>query len=799
MKACTLLMSASALALACCGVAEAQTTSSKDPATIETVVVTAQRRTENLMTTPVTATVLSGEDLQNRNALSVNDLQFIAPNVTINDFGQGVDFDIRGIGKGEHNTQTPIGVVIYQDGASTAPGYLDGEPFFDIKSVEVYRGPQGTFVGQNATGGAVFITSNDPVIGGGYDGYAQLQYGNYNNVELQGAVNIPISDTLAVRFAAYGMYHSSWYSMTDSDPVDNCPNHKYDGCKPHYNVPDNQWAAGRFSVLWTPTDALTVSFKYDADYQDYGARVGVPYSQLEPLGAITAPYGIPNPYHDSNLFHVTANAPNGALDRFQRGILKADYALDGGIKLQSISEVITGNTHWFVDGDGTDYGNPSDYPYFGSPATTASWLAGTKNNQFYDRVSEDMYTQEFNVISPDNKPVTWVFGVYGQENNYMWDKPYEFWGSYGARFNNSGGILSSGDTGDPATFTPSASNYFQYESYTFEGHTSNLDVAAFGQVEAKLGGGVEVSLGGRWTETRSHNNGPYWYFGSLYTLNAPPQKSYNLSYKAAIDWAINDGNFLYGFVATGYTGGGLNVILSGPAPRSFRPVTDRNFEFGWKATDWFGGHVHAQLDAYYTQYYNFQVALSDPATAHLSYETNLPGTTLEYGIEGELQASFGQFSATGSFGLLKSKLADIFLSDPRYAAFASGTCDPKTGGTDPYCVSMKGRPMTYAPTATYNIALQYVFNFANGDTLTPRVNFAYTSGQYASLFGNVALGDRMNARNLVGGQLALTTGSWIWTLYGDNLTNDQYIQANDSGLLYAGAPRTFGIRLLKVF
>ncbi|MDE2267167.1 MAG: TonB-dependent receptor, partial [Alphaproteobacteria bacterium] len=197
MRTHALWMSASALTLACCNFAQAQSTTSpsKDnEVTIETVVVTAQRRTENLMTTPVTATVLSGEDLQNRNALSVNDLQFIAPNVTINDFGQGVDFDIRGIGKGEHNTQTPIGVVIYQDGASTPPGYLDGEPFFDIKSVEVYRGPQGTFVGQNATGGAVFITSNDPVIGGGYDGYAQLQYGNYNNVELQGAVNIPISD-----------------------------------------------------------------------------------------------------------------------------------------------------------------------------------------------------------------------------------------------------------------------------------------------------------------------------------------------------------------------------------------------------------------------------------------------------------------------------------------------------------------------------------------------------------------------------------------------------------------------------
>ena len=795
MRKYALWLGASLSAMTWCGMSDAQSAQTTTPdadtsAPIETVVVTAERRTENLLTTAVTASVLSGEDLKNRNALTINDLQFIAPNVTINDFGQGVDFDIRGIGKGEHNTQTPIGVVIYQDGASTPPGYLDGEPFFDIKSVEVYRGPQGTFVGQNSTGGAVFITSNDPVIGGGYDGYAQAQYGNYNDVETQGAVNIPISDDFAIRIAGYAMYHSSWYSITDSDPADNCPNHKYEGCKPGYHIPDNKWAAGRISALWTPSDALTVSVKYDADYQDYGARVGVPFSQLEPVGAITAPFGIPNPYHDSNLFHVTANGPNSAMDRFQRGIAKVDYTLPDGIKLQSVSEAVTGNTHWFTDADGTDYGNPSAYPYFGSTATVASWLAGTKNNLFYDRVTEDVFTQEFNVISPDNQPITWVFGVYGQENNYMWDKPYEFWGSYGSRF---------GDPLDVSNFTPTAANFYQYQSYTFQGHTSNLDIAGFGQVEAKLGGGVQVSLGGRWTETRSHNTGPYYYFGGLYTLDAPAQKSYNLSYKAAIDWAINDGNFLYGFVATGYTGGGLNVALSTATPGSFGDVTDRNFEVGWKATDWFDGHVHAELDGFYTQYFNFQVALSDPKTANVSYETNLTGTTLEYGVEGELQASFGQFSATTSFGFLKSQLPSIWLSDPRYAALTSGTCDPYTGGTDPYCHSMKGHPMTYAPTATFNIAAQYTFDLDNGDALIPRLSFAHTSGQWASLFDNESLGDRMNARNLIGGQLEWRRGAWSFILYGDNLTDDHYIQANDAGGLYAGPPRTFGIRLSKTF
>ena len=216
-----LSLSTSVLALVCFGAlhaqpAQAAASSKASSGTLETVVVTASRRSENLMTAPTSASVLTSVDLQNRDVFNVNSLQFVAPSLTVNDLGQGVDFNIRGIGKGEHNTQTPAGVVTYRDGVATFPSYMTEEPYFDIKSVQVYRGPQGTFVGQNATGGAVFVTTNNPIIGGGYTGYAQAQYGNYNDVQLQGAVNIPISDTLALRFAGFGERRDSFYTITDS-------------------------------------------------------------------------------------------------------------------------------------------------------------------------------------------------------------------------------------------------------------------------------------------------------------------------------------------------------------------------------------------------------------------------------------------------------------------------------------------------------------------------------------------------------------------------------------------------------
>src|ERR1700743_3567338 len=85
--------------------AKAQSSSSKDDQ-LQEVVVTAERRSVNLQQAPVSATVISGAALENKGVLTVDQLQFIAPSVTVDNFGQGMDFDIRGIGKGEHNSQT---------------------------------------------------------------------------------------------------------------------------------------------------------------------------------------------------------------------------------------------------------------------------------------------------------------------------------------------------------------------------------------------------------------------------------------------------------------------------------------------------------------------------------------------------------------------------------------------------------------------------------------------------------------------------------------------------------------------
>ena len=95
--------------------------------------------------------------------------------------------------------------------------------------------------------------------------------------------------------------------------------------------------------------------------------------------------------------------------------------------------------------------------------------------------------------------------------------------------------------------------------------------------------------------------------------------------------------------------------------------------------------------------------------------------------------------------------------------------------------------------------MEYNFNLEGGDTLTPRVNYGYIGPQWATLFEDPALGDRLAQRNIVNAQVAWTHGDYVVTLYATNLTNDQYVAALNSNLDFAGPPRQYGIRILKTF
>jgi iron complex outermembrane receptor protein len=722
MKIQELWLSVSAVTLGWCGTAVAQTVTSASGAssgdTISEVVVTAERRHTDLQTTPISATVISGGDLANLGVTMVDALQFATPGAVIDNFGQGNDFNIRGVGKGEHNSQTTVGVVTYRDGVATFPGYFQGEPYYDVSSVEILRGPQGTFGGQNATGGAVLVNTNDPVIGGDVGGYIQAQVGNYTDFGLQGAVNLPISNTLAARIAFDSESRDTFYHVTGPNGG------AYNGNPGNVRV-----GSGRISLLFKPNDALTISLKTDFDYLNFGAYPASPYNSTE------------------DLFNIGVNSPQEALDRFGRTILKADYVLPDGITLRSVTGYQKGDTQYQADLDGTNVAN--DY--------------------FADNVWETLWSEEFNVISPDHGFFTWIFGAYADYDNLTFVPNYYF--------------LIGEPPGNPLT------------EYRLQGTNPTTAVAGFGQVSFQLTSGLQLQIGARYTDAKTTNYVQVLQYG-LPLEDQQSQKYTNTSGKVSLNWTLDPNNFVYGFVSTGFRPGGLNVPVGLGTPEAFGSEKLTNYEVGWKnrALD---GHLRTQIDAFYYDYKNFQVTVGYPTFPTFGFELNNPNPTHIYGFEAQTQAVFGQFSLDGGLAVMHSSLGRFFATDPRIASVTP--CDPQAGPTSASCVDLTGHSQTYAPNFTINLGAEYKFLLSDQDSLTPRLNDGYVGPQWATLFENVSQGDHLSGRNIAGAQLAWQHARFVTTLYGTNLTNQHYVAALNSGLNFAGPPRQYGLRFLTSF
>ena len=674
------------------------------------IIVTAERRQTDLQKTPIAATVMTGEEITNAGVSVVDQLQFISPSAVVNNFGQGVDFNIRGIGKAEHNSQTTTGVITYRDGVATFPGYYTAEPYYDLARIEILRGPQGTFVGENATGGAVFVTSNDPVIGGGHTGYIQADAGNYNYFGAQGAINLPAGDEFAARAAFNVVKRDSFYDITG----------------PYTGDDGVETGSIRIGTLWAPTDSLSFNFKADYNYLDLS---GYP---ADPVLAT------------NDIFDITANGHIHALDRFGRAVLKIDYEFANGTTLRSVSGYQNGQTEYTTDLDGTSAGN----------------------NTFGDIANEKIWSQELNLISSDANKFKWVVGAYYQHDDSF--------------FRPDGGFY----IGVPPPIY-----------YLLSGTNIRENTAFFGQLSFDLPAGLQLQVGARYSEHTTRNDIDINQYG-LPLTQQQEEKFTNTSGKVTLNWTASDHQFLYGFVATGFRPGGLNVPVGLGEPAAFDEEKVTNYELGWKA-GWADGHLRTQFDVFYNDYDNFQVTVGYPTLPVFGFELNNPSTTTIYGFEGQLEAIFGAFSLDAGFGWLKSELGTFYAVDPRVASF--GGCNPETGPASASCINLEGHEQTYAPDFTFNIGLQYTFGQGSNDEFTPRLNFGHVSDQWATLFENEARGDKVEERNILNAQFAWKHGDIYTTLWGSNLTDQHYMAALNSGLRFAGPPRQFGIRVATTF
>src|ERR1700720_17387 len=205
---CTLGVSAETLAQT---IPPAKVDNSAQSDFLTEIVITAQRRVEKMDQVPVAAAVIAGPELATRGVSSLDDLGSVAPALNVQNQEALSYVNIRGVGLQSINPTTSSGVANYSDGFFIPHETAIYDAYYDVGQIEVLRGPQGTLVGQNSTGGAIFVNSVRP----SFDritGFLQEPFGDYGYTQTQGAVNVPVSDHLAIRIAENIYRKDSFYT-----------------------------------------------------------------------------------------------------------------------------------------------------------------------------------------------------------------------------------------------------------------------------------------------------------------------------------------------------------------------------------------------------------------------------------------------------------------------------------------------------------------------------------------------------------------------------------------------------------
>lgn len=236
---------------------------------LEEIVVTAQKREESLQDTPISLAVFGSEELATKGISGLVDLRAHVPNLQLTphpNSASTTQIFLRGVGISDDQITQDGSVAVYMDGVYVARSQGQALEVAELERVEVLRGPQGTLYGRNATGGAINFITRKPDLGTlGFKGLATV--GNFDNRRFKAAVNIPIGETLAARFA-YANIRQHGFVVNPGTGVDRWGDKKRD--------------AMRADILWQPGDAFSLRYSYDRSNID-DTPVYVAQSPLYPL------------------------------------------------------------------------------------------------------------------------------------------------------------------------------------------------------------------------------------------------------------------------------------------------------------------------------------------------------------------------------------------------------------------------------------------------------------------------------------------------------------------------------------
>ncbi|HMG47025.1 MAG TPA: TonB-dependent receptor [Allosphingosinicella sp.] len=217
------------------------------------IVITAQGRRQILQDVPLAVTAVGGEQLQNSGANDIRQLNQLAPSLLVSSTGTEANGSarIRGIGTVGDNPGLESSVAVFIDGVYRSRSGIGLNELGEVERIEVLRGPQGTLFGRNASAGLIHIITRRPELDD-FSGYAELTYGNYDQIRAAGALNVPLGSTLAGRVDAVYARRDGFYRV--ANPTGNTES----------RVNDRDRIFVRGQLLFEPNDAL--SFRLIADY-----------------------------------------------------------------------------------------------------------------------------------------------------------------------------------------------------------------------------------------------------------------------------------------------------------------------------------------------------------------------------------------------------------------------------------------------------------------------------------------------------------------------------------------------------
>ena len=353
------------------------------------IIVTAQRRSEKLQDVPIAIAALTAETIQKRRVLDLNDLSNVAPALQIkgDDNGANPRIFIRGVGVNDFNPATNSAVGIYSDGVYVASPLAQRLAFFDLQQVEVLRGPQGTLYGRNTTGGAINV--NSKMSGNDLAADLTAEYGNFNSVNVQGGISVPIiADKLSVRVAGL-------YQRDDGYTINRLTGNRGNNT--------DRWS-GRGVVHFTPTDQITDNLIVSGGESRGGSILAYARTLLPATADATGADGLCAPaYYTSGQCTNILGYANTSTDLY-----KGDYRFEGKdkVNLFTVSNSLT------VDLGGASLVSVTGYQHADRDdveETDANPLE-IINGRY--RARQNTFSEELRLQSNGNRPLRYVIGAY---------------------------------------------------------------------------------------------------------------------------------------------------------------------------------------------------------------------------------------------------------------------------------------------------------------------------------------------------------------------------------------------------